>query len=225
MTIGLFKFGGSVFQKKSAHFLFLTLSILLLSTTLYTQQVFAATPEAPTGLSADIAYNRIQLSWTAPSGTITGYDYSQNDGDSWTAIADSDASTTSHIVTGLTPGTSYTFKVRAENAEGDGSASDGIIVMPNKIAHGVNSLTLGDNDFFGVSTALSQDKNMLIVGANNDNDNKGGVHVFVKDNDFWTHSQTIIDGTAAGFSLDNNDHFGYSLALSRTKTRFLSARR
>ena len=214
MTIGLFKFGGSVLQKKSTHFLFLTLSILLLSTTLYTQQAFAATPEAPTGLSADIAYNRIQLSWTAPSGTITGYDYSQNDGDSWTAIADSDASTTSHIVTGLTPGTSYTFKVRAENAEGNGSASDGIIVIPNKIAHGVNSLTLDDGNFFGVSTVLSQDKNMLIVGANKDNDNKGGVHVFVKDNDFWTHTQTIIDGTAAGFSLDNNDHFGHSLALS-----------
>ena len=76
-------------------------------------------PGAPAGLTAAAGDARATLSWTDPSNSgITGYEYRQGTGspvawDSWTAITDSGATTTSHIVMGLDNGTEYSFQVRA----------------------------------------------------------------------------------------------------------------
>ena len=50
---------------------------------------------------------------------------------SWTAISESDASTTSHTVTGLTDNTAYAFRIRAVNAAGVGLLSDAVSVTTN----------------------------------------------------------------------------------------------
>ncbi len=79
---------------------------------------------APTGLTATAgdASGEVDLSWTAPSGTITKYQVRSGSGDplvwgAWTDIPNS-ASLTSHTVTGLTDGTQYSFQIRAVSGTG-----------------------------------------------------------------------------------------------------------
>ena len=78
-----------------------------------------ATPlfDAPTNLTATAADTKVTLSWDDPGdSSISGYELSI-DGGTYTSISGSDATTTSHSVTGLTNGTSYSFAVRAENGK------------------------------------------------------------------------------------------------------------
>lgn len=88
-------------------------------------------PDAPTGLAATPGSGQLALTWTAPTNTggspITGYQVSTNNGSNWT---DTGSTSTSHTVTGLTNGTSYTFKVRAVNGIGEGAASNVITATP-----------------------------------------------------------------------------------------------
>ena len=91
----------------------------------------AVTPVgAPEGgeLGADPGDGQVALSWAADSSggsPITKWQYRQSSNGggygAWTDIADSGPATTSHVVTGLDNGTSYTFQVRAVNQLGTGS--------------------------------------------------------------------------------------------------------
>ena len=66
----------------------------------------------------------VELMWShAGRQRVTGYEYKQGNG-AWTAVPDSHVDTTSHVVRGLSNGTSYTFRVRALNALGMGPASN-----------------------------------------------------------------------------------------------------
>ncbi len=84
---------------------------------------------APDSFSAVAGAGQVWLGWRSPADfTISGYEYQQKTGgdfgNDWTSIPGSRSGTTFHIVTGLTNGTSYTFRVRAFNAAG-GSDSSG----------------------------------------------------------------------------------------------------
>ncbi|WP_420432659.1 fibronectin type III domain-containing protein [Candidatus Poriferisocius sp.] len=76
---------------------------------------------APTAgeLGADAGDGQVTLSWapgTSGGSAITKWQYRMSSGNgygAWMDIADSGADTTSHTVTGLSNGTSYTFEVRA----------------------------------------------------------------------------------------------------------------
>ena len=57
------------------------------------------------------------------SGALTRWEYTKDGGTTWVAVSDTD-NTLSHVVSGLTDGTSYTFNVRAVNSAGTGPASD-----------------------------------------------------------------------------------------------------
>ena len=81
-------------------------------------------PGAPTGLGATPGDGQVTLTWTAPASTggadISGYEYEQNGSGTWVSTG---ATATSHTVTGLTNGQAYTFRVRAVNSVGPGTAS------------------------------------------------------------------------------------------------------
>lgn len=84
-------------------------------------------PGAPTGLTAAAGKAAAQLSWQAPSvsggSPITGYVVTPYLGSVAQKPTTFQGSSTSHTVTGLTPGDTYTFKVAAMNAIGTGVAS------------------------------------------------------------------------------------------------------
>jgi hypothetical protein len=126
-------------------------------------------PNAPTALSASAGLGVANISFTAPSNdggaAITNYEYSTNNGTSWTAV--SPASTnTSFTIAGLTNCTAYDVKVRAVNSEGSGSASSAVSVTPqNGVQGGINwtsrssaadnewrSVTYGNGLFVAVSS-------------------------------------------------------------------------
>jgi hypothetical protein len=64
---------------------------------------------------------------------ITGYEYTVDDGATWTAV-DSDSTATTLLITGLENGTRYTIKVRAVNGAGGGAASNARAFTPRTVA-------------------------------------------------------------------------------------------
>jgi hypothetical protein len=87
----------------------------------------AVPPSAPTGVSAEAASQSARVSWTTPSADgdspITGYAVTPYVGSTAQTPVQASASATSAMVSGLTNGTSYTFKVAATNAAGTGASS------------------------------------------------------------------------------------------------------
>jgi hypothetical protein len=67
---------------------------------------------------------QIDLEWTDVANE-TGYRLERSDGSSgWTTVATTGQDVTSSSDTGLTPGTTYSYRVFATNAAGDSPASD-----------------------------------------------------------------------------------------------------
>ena len=104
-------------------------------------------PAAPTGLSASAGNGQVALSWTKPTGSITGYKarYARTgdrDSASWVAIGSSGANTESHTVMSLDNDAEYSFQVRAVNASGDGVATGWVTATP--VAPASVSLSIAD---------------------------------------------------------------------------------
>ena len=86
---------------------------------------------APRNFAAAPGNGQVTLSWTAPASdggaAISGYQYQQRAGagayGQWTTIPGGGPSTRSYIVTGLTNGTRYFYRVRAVNSDGGGPPS------------------------------------------------------------------------------------------------------
>src|SRR5579859_686858 len=80
-------------------------------------------PGAPAGLTVTgTTSSSVSLSWTAPSGTVTGYNIYENGARTATATA----SGTSTTITGLAASTTYTFTVSAFNSAGEGPQSSSV---------------------------------------------------------------------------------------------------
>lgn len=84
-------------------------------------------PAAPTGLNASAASStRIDHSWTDNATNETSYKIERSSSSSgpWTQIATTGSNTTSYSDIGLTPQTTYHYRVRASNAAGDSAYSN-----------------------------------------------------------------------------------------------------
>ena len=91
-------------------------------------------PGAPTGVSASAATSQALVSWVAPASNggspVTGYTVTPYIGGVGQTPVQVGASASSATITGLTNGTSYTFKVAASSAIGTGQAGVSNAVTP-----------------------------------------------------------------------------------------------
>lgn len=84
----------------------------------------AGPPSSPRSLVATPGNAQVVLTWSAPSSNggsaVTDYvvQYSFNSGTSWTTFADGTSGTTGAVITGLTNGQPYVFRVAAVNLYG-----------------------------------------------------------------------------------------------------------
>jgi len=110
-------------------------------------KAYATTPEVLTTLTATPSDGQVTLNWGAGSATspITGYTVqsSSNGGSSWSTAIALDSTARSYTYSGLTNGTTYTFRVNAVNALGAGAFAtvSAIPALPPD-APTINSLTV-----------------------------------------------------------------------------------
>jgi alpha-tubulin suppressor-like RCC1 family protein len=87
----------------------------------------ALTPDAPTGLSATAGNGQVTITFTdasANGSAITNYQYSTDGSSNWSAVSSTTPTLNSPaVITGLNNGTSYTYYLRAINANGNGATS------------------------------------------------------------------------------------------------------
>ena len=90
----------------------------------------STTPPAPNKPTVAARHQAVVLGWSSTGNggsAITGWKFLKKEGNNWdanwTEVPNSGANTTSYTVTGLTNATTYRFKVRAVNGNGDGTES------------------------------------------------------------------------------------------------------
>jgi hypothetical protein len=94
-------------------------------------------PAAPTNLASVAGNGQVTLSWTSPSGTsaVARYNYRYKlNGQNWSEPIATESNVTSVLVSNLTNGLRYTFKVAAVNNSGaEGAYSSEIEVTPEAV--------------------------------------------------------------------------------------------
>ena len=78
-------------------------------------------PAAPTGLAATaVSSSEISLSWTDNSGNENGFEIERSaDGFNWSLLTMASSNTSSHTDSGLSPSTTWFYRVRAINGAGE----------------------------------------------------------------------------------------------------------
>ena len=102
--------------------------------TVYVDQLFIRTernaggspPSSPSGLGASVvSSSQIDLDWTHSSSDEFGFFVERSPGDlTWNSIASVSAGATSYSDTGLSPGTTFYYRVRAFNSAGESGYSN-----------------------------------------------------------------------------------------------------
>jgi hypothetical protein len=147
-------------------------------------------PQPPTGLAATASTSsEIDLSWSAPGNDggspITGYqiERSQDNGNTWSTVASNTGSvSTTYRDTGLSSGTSYTYRVSAINSAGTSLPSNTTSASTSVIPTGIvlnnvqstsgaasNQITLANFN------AGAGNNGLLVVGVSADSSDVGSI--------------------------------------------------
>ena len=110
----------------------------------------AAVPGKPAGLAALAGDGQVTLSWKDPvDASILKWQYAYKTTDGfgdWIDIPGGSAATTSHVVSGLANGATYTLKIRAVNGVGAGPDSDEAAATPLPVPAKPAGLTVTAGD-------------------------------------------------------------------------------
>jgi hypothetical protein len=110
----------------------------------------------PTSLTATGGNAQVSLAWTAPDynggSAITDYSvqFSTNSGSTWSNFSRTASTTASQVVTGLTNGTAYVFRVAGINANGTGTytAASSSVTPNSASAPGVPTTVRNYNSYW-----------------------------------------------------------------------------
>lgn len=118
--------------------------------------IVVVAPGAPLALTATPSSSQVSLSWSAPSvdggGAITDYVVQYKVGANWIPLIDGVNAQTSAIVTGLTNGSTYSFKVAAVNSAGQGAFTAAVDAVPATVPGAPTSLNASKS---GTSATLT----------------------------------------------------------------------
>jgi hypothetical protein len=101
---------------------------------------------APSIRTVKAGNGQVTLGFWAPrkngGSDITGYEYTVDDGVTWTAVDPAGTGAKSLVIAELSNGTRYTIKVRAVNASGGGAASNAKAFTPRTVADAPTNVVL-----------------------------------------------------------------------------------
>ena len=110
-----------------------------------TPEDVAPPPEAPTILSVIPHQQEIEVHWENEDETVLGYQYSFDDGDTYTDMQGIDDDGMSYIFTDLEEGTEYTIMIRAVSAQGESEPAT-IVATTLSLAPETPVATLSQHD-------------------------------------------------------------------------------
>ncbi len=169
-------------------------------------------PRFPYDLTATPGDAQLALSWEMPrsnGGTaITGYKVQwKEDSDSWETpddVSEETVTATSHIITGLTNGVSYTVRVIAANGVGDGDPSTEVTATPARV---VEQQQVSNSPATGAPTisGTPQVGQTLTASTDGISDADGLDNVSYRYQ--WLADDTEIDGaTSSTYTLQASDN-------------------
>ncbi len=156
-------------------------------------------PASPRGLAGtEVGVGRVELTWRAASQPliVTSYQYTKDGGSKWVDIPESDSSTASYTVSGLDADKSYDFAVRAVNSFGRSGSSNSVTLTPVNVPAQLSGFNAEAGD-----TQATLDWNDPTTTRN---------RPVSKFQLLQIPLSKLTDGIASD---DDNDEFGYSVAL------------
>ncbi len=194
-----------------------------------------APPGAPTNFIATASNAQVTLAWANPNDSnITAYRYRQStDGGAtfgtFTTIAGSGASTTSHVVDQLTNGTAYTFEIQAQNAGGWSTSSIQATATPMVPAGTPTGLTAtAGNGIVTLGWANPSDPSILRYRYRQSTDGGAtfGAFVTIAGSGANTTSHIVTgltNGSTYTFEIQAQRSFGWSPSSNRASAALLTA--
>ena len=197
--------------------------------------VSTTAPAKPTGVRAYAGTRTVLLRWYTPrngNANITKWQFQQKEGNNnygpWTDINGSGAATTSHTVTGLTHGRSYSFKLRAMAGTVAGATSDEVSATPKPITISVLT-TLQVTE--GTDRLVKPD--IFVAGVPGErvtfNISYGGTATAGVDYDADKYTSISVNANSRGFRFrfelfdDNRDEDNETIIMTFTPTKPLPA--
>lgn len=169
----------------------------------------APVAEAPTNVTGIRGNGQVSLSWTAPTSNggsaVTDYvvQSSKDGGASWLTFADGISAAASAVVTGLSNGTSYVFRVAAVNNAGAGAYSkSSTAVIPATFAGAPTSVagTRGDSRVALTWTAPASNGGTAVTNYSVQLSKDGGKTWQTFADGISTATNTVVTGLVNGTS-------------------------
>ena len=156
-------------------------------------------PDAPQRLRSTPGNGQVTLRWTAPANDggamITYYEYEQDFSGIWISTG---STATSHPVTGLNNGQTYTFRVRAVNSIGASGESNQVTATPSEVTPPppppVNVAPLAVDD----AAETAEDTPVTIAVLANDSDPNGDTLTVVEVSTPAHGTAVVVDAGGSG---------------------------